>query len=372
MPLPSTPLVESSINGAFTLVVDAMSDVGQRTVAALLAQGRNVRAVVNEKKTPIGTAQQVLGTLPAAPGASLELTSMPQLSLLDNSTTTPPLITSSSTKKLSQVVWCSSVSTSPQLQQLTEILNSLLSSGALPRASGQPIYTPDGRSPAKEWGAVDDVVMGGVSASSFAVVENSDGGGGGAKMMGLFSGNVTSANNGGFASTRTRNLSPPLNLSAYDGIELKIKGDGQRYKLVIKTDAGWDGIGYTASFDTVPGEWQTVRQPFSSLVPVFRAKTMQGAAAFDPGNVVSLQLMISKFEYDGRLNPTFREGRFELPVEKIAAYSSGEECSRFVVVVEDKDDGGTLSTVVKEKVEEVLKGSDVMFSVVVGADFLEK
>lgn len=34
----------------------------------------------------------------------------------------------------------------------------------------------------------------------------------------------------------------------------------------------------------------------------------------------SLQLMFSKFEYDGELNPTFVEGSFELPVSSIRAY----------------------------------------------------
>jgi len=34
----------------------------------------------------------------------------------------------------------------------------------------------------------------------------------------------------------------------------------------------------------------------------------------------SLQLMFSKFEYDGKLNETFVEGPFELPVSSIRAY----------------------------------------------------
>jgi len=32
------------------------------------------------------------------------------------------------------------------------------------------------------------------------------------------------------------------------------------------------------------------------------------------------QLMFSKFEYDGKLNPTFKEGPFELPLSSIRAY----------------------------------------------------
>jgi len=32
------------------------------------------------------------------------------------------------------------------------------------------------------------------------------------------------------------------------------------------------------------------------------------------------QLMFSKFEYDGKLNPTFVEGPFELPLSSVRAY----------------------------------------------------
>lgn len=66
--------------------------------------------------------------------------------------------------------------------------------------------------------------------------------------------------------------------------------------------------------------WQSVRVPFSSFVPVFRARTMPGAPPLDASNICSIQLMLSKFEYDGALNPHFRTGQFELPLERITAY----------------------------------------------------
>lgn len=188
-----------------------------------------------------------------------------------------------------------------------------------PAGSTRPVYIPgDPASPVGEWGALDDVVMGGASASGFSLRA---GAGEGGAPAGVFAGFVTTANNGGFASVRTRNLTPPLDLGGYTGLELRLRGDGLRYKFVIKTDDGWDGVGYTTSFDTTPGGWQTVRLPFASLVPVFRARTQPGAAPFDPRRVTSMQLMLSKFEYDGALNPAFREGAFELPVAGVAAYS---------------------------------------------------
>ncbi len=171
------------------------------------------------------------------------------------------------------------------------------------------------------WGAVDDIVMGGVSQSSLRLVNQS----------GLFLGNVSTANSGGFASVRTRNFNPPWDLSPYEGVELRVKGDGKRYKLILRCEGKWDGIGYCYSFDTVYDFWQTLRVPFQDLIPVFRAKTVPDAGYFDPSKVYSMQLMLSKFEYDGVLNPKFQPGPFSLGIESIKAYG-GKPTPQFILI----------------------------------------
>ncbi|KAL1560352.1 protein HIGH CHLOROPHYLL FLUORESCENCE PHENOTYPE 173, chloroplastic [Salvia divinorum] len=167
------------------------------------------------------------------------------------------------------------------------------------------------------WGALDDVVMGGVSASAFEIDPS---GGENGKPTGIFRGFVSTANNGGFASIRTKNFSIPEDLSAYDGLELRIKGDGRRYKFMLRTSRDWDTVAYTTGFDTVKDQWQSVRLPFSSLRPIFRARTVSDAQPFNPSEIISFQLMFSKFEYDGKLNPTFVEGPFQLPISTVRAY----------------------------------------------------
>ncbi|ONI10760.1 hypothetical protein PRUPE_4G066900 [Prunus persica] len=147
------------------------------------------------------------------------------------------------------------------------------------------------------WGALDDVVMGGVSESTFQIDPNGGENGG---PTGIFKGVVSTANNGGFTSIRTKNLSTAEDLSAYDGLELRLKGDGRRYKLIVRTSRDWDTVGYTSGFDTVGDQWQT--------------------------------LMFSKFEYDGKLNPTFVEGAFKLPLSSIRAYLKEPITPRFVHV----------------------------------------
>ena len=160
------------------------------------------------------------------------------------------------------------------------------------------------------WNAVNDVVMGGVSQSGF---HHSD-------RQAIFSGHVSTDNNGGFASVRTPNFEPPLDLADYEGIELKVKGDGKRYKFITRCEGKWDGISYNHSFDTVYDFPITVKIPFDQLSPVFRAKTVPEAGSFDSSKVYALQLMLSKFEYDGGLNPKFEPGKFTLAIESIKAY----------------------------------------------------
>ena len=62
---------------------------------------------------------------------------------------------------------------------------------------------------------------------------------------------------------------------------------------------------------------------FSDFKPVFRARTQLGMPPIDAANICSLQLMLSKFEADGALNPTFKEGPFELPVQQISGGRAG-------------------------------------------------
>jgi len=49
-----------------------------------------------------------------------------------------------------------------------------------------------------------------------------------------------------------------------------------------------------------------------------------GTQKFTPPltDCLCLQLMLSKFEYDGKLNPSFRLGEFALPIASISAVNS--------------------------------------------------
>ena len=171
------------------------------------------------------------------------------------------------------------------------------------------------------WGAVDDVVMGGVSQSNIKLSSG----------KALFSGNVSTENSGGFASVRTKNFDPSFNLSGYEGIEIKVKGDGKRYKFLLRTETNWDGMAYCYSFDTSLDTWINIKIPFTDFTPVFRAKTVKDAPIINRNKICSFQMMLSKFEYDGELNSNFSPGSFALEVETIKAYG-GKKLPQFVLV----------------------------------------
>ncbi|CAN1283528.1 Protein HIGH CHLOROPHYLL FLUORESCENCE PHENOTYPE 173, chloroplastic, partial [Linum perenne] len=321
------------------LVVGATGGVGKRVVDILQKKGIPVRALVrNEEK-----AKRLLG-----PDVDLIVGDITKVSTLD-----PELF-----KGVRKVINAASVivgpkegdtperakysqgikffepeikGDSPEMVEYNGMKN-LISAvkGTVGLRSGKLLFGCEG-SEFKDlpWGSLDDVVMGGVSESTFQIdtTGGEDGG-----PTGVFKGVVSTANNGGFTSVRTKNFSVPEDVSAYDGLELRLKGDGRRYKLIVRTSSDWDTVGYTVGFDTTEGQWQTIRLPFSSLKPIFRARTVPDAPPFDPSNIISFQLMFSKFESDGKLNPTFAEGPFQLPLSSIKTFLKEPITPRFVHV----------------------------------------
>ena len=184
---------------------------------------------------------------------------------------------------------------------------------SLPVSEDFPLFdfrTSDIEGLREVWGAVDDVVMGGVSASGMALLPG----------YARFSGNVSTANSGGFASVRTRNFEPAFNLQGWQGVRLVLRGDGQRYKVILRNSNSWDSRAYCHSIDTEPDQWIVVDIPFPVFIATFRAKTQPTAPRLDPTSICSFQLMLSKFEYDGDKNPHFHPGSFSLDVRSLSAY----------------------------------------------------
>lgn len=335
----SQPIQNQPKGGNFMgviLVAGATGGVGKRVVQRLLAQGEKVRCLVRD----IDKARSILGN---------------EVDLVVGDITKPETLNDLVMSNIQGVVCCTAVRVQPvegdtpdrakynqgvkfyQPEIVGDTPENVEYRGVknlveaarryLPNTGEKTIF--DFTQSSEEltaqlkniWGALDDVVMGGVSSSNFSILEKTA----------LFAGNVSTANSGGFASVRTKNFAPAINLSGFTGVRLRVKGDGQRYKIFLRTENTWDGVGYSYSFDTVANTWIDVNIPFVNLTPVFRAKTVKDCPEIDQSKICSFQLMLSKFEYDGALNPQFSPGSFALEIESIKAYG-GAGLSQFILV----------------------------------------
>ena len=132
------------------------------------------------------------------------------------------------------------------------------------------------------WSPIDDAVMGGLSQSRL----DHDAAG-----HAVFSGAVSLERNGGFASVRFSALD--LGAPGATAYLLEIRGDGQRYKLNLRTDEAFDGVNYQASFVAPPGGWTSLSLPLSDFQPTFRGRPVPNAPPLDPGRVRQIGLMIA-------------------------------------------------------------------------------
>ena len=140
--------------------------------------------------------------------------------------------------------------------------------------------------PLLEFGPLDDVVMGGVSESSFMTT---------AADCATFGGFVSTENNGGFAGCRSKAVSPALDLSSYTGLRVRVRGDGvlRRYKCIVRDTYDWNGIAWSSSFDATPAAdagWQVVDLPFDAFVPTLFARRVPGAAKVNTAAINTVQV----------------------------------------------------------------------------------
>lgn len=149
------------------------------------------------------------------------------------------------------------------------------------------------------WTPINDVVMGGISYSTFEYIGES---------CAVFSGTVSLKNSGGFASVRS--TPSPHDLTEYNGITLRVRGDGKEYKMNLRTEATLDGVQYQAVFETQKNVWSEFVIPFSGFVPMFRGTRLPSAAGLDIGNICSFGFLISSRQ----------EGVFRLEIDRIGVY----------------------------------------------------
>lgn len=111
------------------------------------------------------------------------------------------------------------------------------------------------------WKVIDDVVMGGRSNGKFKM--DSDG-------NGVFFGDVSLDNNGGFSSVRYQ--FDKINTTKDSKVLIRLKGDGKEYQFRVKSNRN-TYYSYVTIFKTT-GDWENVVINLKDLYPSFRGQTL--------------------------------------------------------------------------------------------------
>lgn len=177
------------------------------------------------------------------------------------------------------------------------IIALLLSLFSLPSfAQHKIIYDFKKTSNIAGWLVIDDIVMGGRSKGAFKM--HADG-------YGVFEGDVSLENNGGFSSIRYR--FDKIKVSPDNKITFRMKGDKNSFQLRVKESAQTE-YSYIAEF-TTSGNWQTIEIPLKSMYPSYRGRKLNRpnfshnyieeiTFLIGNGKAEKFQLLIDKIEVD--------------------------------------------------------------------------
>ncbi|MEM6886477.1 MAG: CIA30 family protein [Verrucomicrobiota bacterium] len=161
------------------------------------------------------------------------------------------------------------------------------------------LFQFDEASPAQPWAATNDGVMGGLSEGSARLSDNGM----------LFTGDLSLENNGGFSSIRQR---VNMDLSEYQGIRVKVRGDGRTYQLRLESDARFRdrwAVSFSGDIETVAGEWVEVNVPFDALSQSWRGRQFS-EYTFNPSAVQMIGVILADKQ----------PGDFEVEIAWVAAY----------------------------------------------------
>ena len=155
--------------------------------------------------------------------------------------------------------------------------------GSFVMAEDSPITLFDftGADAAKEWQTVNDGVMGGVSEGKFKMTDM--------KTMDFF-GTLSLANNGGFASVRTK--AKKLGLEKGDTLVAKVKGDGREYSLNLYLNKPLIAFSYRATVQTKKDEWIEVKVPLDKFEATSFGRVVKDAGAVKPEEINAVGFML--------------------------------------------------------------------------------
>ena len=144
-----------------------------------------------------------------------------------------------------------------------------------------PLFDFTDADSAKEWQTVNDGVMGGVSDGKFKIT--------GDKTMEFF-GTLSLANNGGFASVRTKNKK--MGFEKGDTLVAKVRGDGREYSINLYVNKPLVAFAYRATLQTKKDGWIEVKIPLDTFEATWFGKLVKDAGAVKPDEINALGFML--------------------------------------------------------------------------------
>lgn len=157
----------------------------------------------------------------------------------------------------------------------------LMGSSLMAEDTPRTLFDFTGADAVKEWQAVNDGVMGGVSEGKFKITE---------KKTLEFYGTLSLENNGGFASVRTK--AKKLGLEKGDTLVARVRGDGREYSLNLYLDKPLIAFSYRATVKTKKDEWIEVEVPLDKFEATSFGRVVKGAGAVKPEEVNALGFLL--------------------------------------------------------------------------------
>jgi len=178
----------------------------------------------------------------------------------------------------------------------------LMGSFAMADDTLKVLFDFTGADAAKEWQTVNDGVMGGVSEGKFKITDK--------KTLEFF-GTLSLANNGGFASVRTKGKK--VGMEKADTLVVKVRGDGREYEMNLYVPTIQIAYSYRAVFQTKKDEWIEIKLPLDQFYATSFGRVVKNAGQVNPTSVNGIGFMLGDK----------KAGLFKMDIEWIKAERAG-------------------------------------------------
>jgi hypothetical protein len=82
-------------------------------------------------------------------------------------------------------------------------------------------------------------------------------------------------------------------LDGYNGIQIRVKGDGKKYQFRLRTNDRLDEVSYLYQFEEEYNTWMIIKTPFHECVPAFEGCIPKDVKPILPEEIKQIGFLIS-------------------------------------------------------------------------------